>query len=858
MSKLLLKNIFSCIFILSFVGYGYSQKATLKGRLTDAEKNESLPFANVIIGDGSGGATTDLDGNYEVMLDAGTYKVTYSFVGYADLIKNVTLTAGEIKVLDISLGTGAELLDQVVVTTNKSETKVGKSTVSVAVVQPSLIENTNSTAIDQVVEKVPGVTIIDGQANIRGGSGYSYGAGSRVLLMVDDMPFLAGDAGFPNWRDVPVENINQIEILKGAASALYGSSALNGIINVRTAYPTSDPYTKISAFGTYYGNPSVIDTCRYQGLGGCDTIATFRHDWWNQTQYIDGDTSTVAFDSLAVSPKYFGGQPGYNRPMETGIQFSHRQKFGKMDLVLGANYFHQDSYRRQEFDRKGRFNFNTRYRLTDNLSIGINGNMNIGKSSSFFLWVDPWQQGALPFADFTTNANTYRYNFDPYLTLFDKFENRHKIKTRYYYVNNDNGNNQSNKSHLYYGEYQFQRKFKQLDGLSVVAGLVGTFTTVDAELYGRATYSSSNIGSYLQLDKGFFKDAETDTDKLNLSVGMRYEVNTVNSPENVIFDQNTPTLLTPNNPKVVESKPVFRVGVNYEPREYTYLRASWGQGYRFPTIAERFITTNISLIGIYPNTDLESERGWSAEVGIKQGFKISTWQGFVDISGFWTEYQDMMEFLFAPFEIPVVNGTDTTMFNGSGFRSSNVGDTKIQGIDLSIIGQGKLFGLPTTLITGYTYINPTFKEWDAETPIIDGVTPTEGQLNALATTGNQNILKYRNKHSFKFDAETGVIPDKFNVGLSFTYNSFMQTVDDYFVNKVPLSFGSLDNIFGLREYREIYKKGNFLMDARISYFVTKKLKFSLVGKNLTNRSFTVRPALIDAPFNITFRADYKF
>ena len=109
---------------------------------------------------------------------------------------------------------------------------------------PTLIENTNAPTVEGSIQKVPGVTLIDGQANIRGGAGYSYGAGTRVLLLVDDMPILTGDSGYPDWDAIPVENISQVEVIKGAASALYGSSAMNGIINIRTAYPSSEPKTK--------------------------------------------------------------------------------------------------------------------------------------------------------------------------------------------------------------------------------------------------------------------------------------------------------------------------------------------------------------------------------------------------------------------------------------------------------------------------------------------------------------------------------------------------------------------------------------------------------------------------------------
>ena len=124
--------------------------------------------------------------------------------------------------------------------------------------QHILLLGENTTDIQTAMEQVPGVNITDGQANIRGGSGWSYGAGSRVLVMVDDMPLISGDAGQVQWKLIATENINQVEVIKGASSALYGSSALNGVINIRTAFPKlseiekhpSVGYTKIT---THFG-----------------------------------------------------------------------------------------------------------------------------------------------------------------------------------------------------------------------------------------------------------------------------------------------------------------------------------------------------------------------------------------------------------------------------------------------------------------------------------------------------------------------------------------------------------------------------------------------------------------------------
>ena len=117
------------------------------------------------------------------------------------------------------------------------------------------------------MEQVPGVNMTDGQANIRGGSGWSYGTGTRVLVLVDDMPMIDGGLGQAQWNAIPTENISQIEVIKGASSALYGSSALNGVINIRTKYPSIDPETKIKIHYGFYDNPSNIN-----------------YAWWDENQ----------------------------------------------------------------------------------------------------------------------------------------------------------------------------------------------------------------------------------------------------------------------------------------------------------------------------------------------------------------------------------------------------------------------------------------------------------------------------------------------------------------------------------------------------------------------------------------------
>ena len=541
-----------------------AQQAVIQGVVTDSENKEPLIGATVQVGER--GTTTDYDGTYRLPVNLGNIAVKITYIGYETLTRNITTVKGE-NLLDIALIPEATILTTATVTSGKFEKPLGEVTVSLEVIKPTLLENNNATSVDDVLSKVSGVEIIDGQANIRGGSGYSYGAGSRVLLLVDDIPILQPDAGFPNWDDVPVENVEQIEVVKGAASALYGSSAMNGIINIRTGYARAEPETRFSTFYTAY-----------------DSYEDRSKSWWLENRP----------DSLVA-------------PREFGFSALHKQKFGKFDLVAGGYYLNRESWRQEEYEKYGRLNVNTRYRASDRLSFGVNANFNRGNRQSFFYWAgkDSLVTIGAP-TTFSTTERT-RYNIDPFLDYYAENGLRHRLRGRFYSVDNLSAQNQSNSSRLFYGEYQVQQNFAEID-LTATAGIVGQASSIEAELYGDTLYSQSNLAGYLQFDKKFF-------DRLNISVGGRYERNSLTAPEENIIEGDTI-----RGGKEVEAKPVFRVGANYQIGKATYLRASYGQGYRFPTIAEKYITTDAGF-QINSNPDLESETGYSYELGVKQGFK---------------------------------------------------------------------------------------------------------------------------------------------------------------------------------------------------------------------------------------------
>ncbi|MDA0747335.1 MAG: TonB-dependent receptor, partial [bacterium] len=127
---------------------------------------------------------------------------------------------------------------------------------SVSVLSEKELQDDNITSLDESLESVPGIHIVSGQVNIRGSSGYSRGTGSRVLLLIDGFPSLSADNAEVKWDAIPLDQIARVEIIKGAGSALYGTGALGGIINIITRDPSPVPQTRFRLLGGAYSDPT--------------------------------------------------------------------------------------------------------------------------------------------------------------------------------------------------------------------------------------------------------------------------------------------------------------------------------------------------------------------------------------------------------------------------------------------------------------------------------------------------------------------------------------------------------------------------------------------------------------------------
>ena len=254
-----MKQIFSILIILlafSSLGFSQSNKGRIEGRVM-SQRGQPLPGVNIILKGTTLGTITDVRGNFSLnRIPIGRYTIIVSIIGYEPReISNVRVFADKTTRLTIHLKQVAIEAPALIVTASKKQQTIQDSPVSVAIMSEKEIQRRNSSNLQDIITFVPGVYLINNQLNIRGSTGYSQGAGSRVLVLLDGVPFITGDSGTINWDAIPVTEVERIEVIKSAGSALYGSNALGGVLNIITRDPGRTPQTRVRTSWGFYDKP---------------------------------------------------------------------------------------------------------------------------------------------------------------------------------------------------------------------------------------------------------------------------------------------------------------------------------------------------------------------------------------------------------------------------------------------------------------------------------------------------------------------------------------------------------------------------------------------------------------------------
>ena len=894
---------------------------TLTGVITDAFTREPLIGVTILNTANNSGTVTDFDGAYSLEVTSLPATIKFSYVGYQTEEKVFkTIPA----VFNMVMQADNEVLDEVVVTAGRFEQRMTDVTVSIEVVKPQALRSQAPTDLSATLQTLPGVEVIDKQPSIRGGGGWTYSVGSRCQVLMDGMTILNPKTGEINWNNVPLENVAQVEVVKGASSVLYGSSALNGVINVRTQRPGLEPETKISGYVGVYDN--------YQNYA----------------------------------------YTGARLPLYYGAEASHSRRVDNFDVSGAISGFKDEGFRQQGFNDRVRFGGNMTYHMPTEankyVNMGLNLNYVANRFGDFFIWRSP-KDPLHPSPLTNMGRNEHNFNIDPFFNYDDTERGiSHKLRTRFYmtsdnitrpsgvistqdllkwgltsfdmdkvmgYVNDVTGNigngmdvvdallltfkdvtvpianedwltavvngidlvknglgytgtvaemqdavayvmdmmtdktpTRPELTYNGYIDYQFAKQWNS--GVRLTTGINWNHITNTANITG--THHTDNVAAYLQYDHRI-------ANRLSLSAGVRLEYYRMDDQYKEANIQIGKWLCP--------VRPVFRAGLNWEIYKAGFLRASFGQGYRNPSITEKFARKDIGGVGVYPNKNIKPESGFNAELGYKQLYKFGPVSGTLDVAAFYTEYQNMIEYQFGLFR-----NSDFTMVNsmhdvvdelekiindftqtkslanagiGIGAQFVNVSHARIYGAEVSTAGMVDIRkDMNLRYSIGYTFTEP--EDLDNDRRIEEEKTYTD-PLQMKNKSNDSKYLKYRNKHTFK--ATIDYTYKWFSIGTNLSYRSKMLAVDYLMVDERDKAQQDLMDyarkfIFGyedglsLHDYWMTHNTGVFTMDLRASIRFKEHVEMQFMVNNLLNAEYSYRPMALAAPRTFVCRLNLNF
>lgn len=219
----------------------FAQDAHVVGHVRD-EKGKMLSYVSVRLSNTSIGCVTDESGHYFLKdLPEGKQVIEFSFLGYVTETREVNLAPGSMVEMDVVLREESFMMENVVITSNRYETKARESATIVNVIPPMLMENTSAHCISDVLGFQTGLRVEQNCSNCGVPSLRINGMeGQYSQLLLDSHPIFSSLASVYGLEQIPASMVDRIEVIRGGGSALFGANAIAGVVNVITKEPTRD------------------------------------------------------------------------------------------------------------------------------------------------------------------------------------------------------------------------------------------------------------------------------------------------------------------------------------------------------------------------------------------------------------------------------------------------------------------------------------------------------------------------------------------------------------------------------------------------------------------------------------------
>ena len=305
----------------------FAQNFSISGRVRS--ENGPLAFANIVVKNSNNGVIANEQGKYNILnLKAGAYTLEASYIGYKSSTLNVQIISKSIEI-DFDLEP-SPVLDEVVVTSTLRPVKRSESPIPVEVLTAAFLKNNPTANIFEALQTVNGVrpqlncsVCNTGDIRINGLEGpYS-------LVLIDGMPIVSGLSTVYGFSGIPSALIDQVEIIKGPASSLYGSEAVGGLINIITKHPENTPLLFFDSFLTDW-NEYNLDV-GLKALLGDKISVLFGVNYFNYNNPIDNNndnfTDLALQDRISVFQKWSFSRPK-NRLFSLAGRYFYEDRWG--------------------------------------------------------------------------------------------------------------------------------------------------------------------------------------------------------------------------------------------------------------------------------------------------------------------------------------------------------------------------------------------------------------------------------------------------------------------------------------------------------------------------------------------------
>jgi len=234
----------SALFNLHLYAQKENSDAHLFGHVVCEKCKEHLSFATITIQGTTIGTSTDETGHYQLInLTPGTYQVRATFVGHKPMTQEVTLRPGETIELNFNLERDALGIEEVVITGNRNETNRKEASVIVNTISSRMFRSAQAVTLGEGLNFSPGLRLENNCQNCGFSQVRMNGMeGPYAQVLINSRPIFSGLAGVYGLELIPSNMIERVEVIRGGGSALYGSNAIAGTINLILKDPVNNSY----------------------------------------------------------------------------------------------------------------------------------------------------------------------------------------------------------------------------------------------------------------------------------------------------------------------------------------------------------------------------------------------------------------------------------------------------------------------------------------------------------------------------------------------------------------------------------------------------------------------------------------